>query len=476
MHPESQWLNVQDVADLLQIKSETVRRWIRRNELPVLELGGPRAGYRIRQDDLDHFIWQRYRVQNQDDAERAHHADLPHATGNAAPVRVRASTEQHGDSEHRVSVNGRQRVSGQVADEPYSSLMQRIPGMTYVTRVDPSTEEGIRRRIAYIGAEFTRRLGPLAGQLRERNQTWWEVVHHDDRGRVQAARRHSLLSGERLSIEYRIVPPDGEPIWVRDEAVCGEESSDGDIVWQGIVVDITERKNVEDALRARVQQQQVVAELGEHALQWTDLPTLLNEAVEYISQTLRAEHVKLLELQPGGKVFLLRAGVGWRSSWIGKREISAGPDTQAGYTLSSNEPVIVRDLLTEARFTGPSVLHDCGVRSGLSVIIGGRGKPYGVLSAHSISLREFTADDVAFLQAIANVLAAAVIAANQTPGSGRWLSIRDIADTLRVKDETVRRWIRRGELPVIDLGSSRAGYRVHPADLEYFINERYMKL
>lgn len=56
-----QWLTVQDVAELLQVCIETVRRWVRLGELPVLELGGPRSVYRIRPDDLDRFVWQRYR-------------------------------------------------------------------------------------------------------------------------------------------------------------------------------------------------------------------------------------------------------------------------------------------------------------------------------------------------------------------------------------------------------------------------------
>jgi excisionase family DNA binding protein len=54
------WLTVQEVADLLRVTEETVRRWIRANELPVLDLGGPRAGYRIRREDLDRFIADRY--------------------------------------------------------------------------------------------------------------------------------------------------------------------------------------------------------------------------------------------------------------------------------------------------------------------------------------------------------------------------------------------------------------------------------
>jgi excisionase family DNA binding protein len=55
-----QWLTVREVAEELQVTEETVRRWIRAGELEVLELGGPRAGCRIRRDELERFIKQRY--------------------------------------------------------------------------------------------------------------------------------------------------------------------------------------------------------------------------------------------------------------------------------------------------------------------------------------------------------------------------------------------------------------------------------
>ena len=55
-----EWLTVQDVAELLKVNEETVRRWIRGGELAVLNLGRPRAGYRIRRDELDSFIKERY--------------------------------------------------------------------------------------------------------------------------------------------------------------------------------------------------------------------------------------------------------------------------------------------------------------------------------------------------------------------------------------------------------------------------------
>lgn len=54
------WLTVADVAKLLQVTEETVRRWIRAGELSALNLGGRRGGYRIRRVDLATFIDSRY--------------------------------------------------------------------------------------------------------------------------------------------------------------------------------------------------------------------------------------------------------------------------------------------------------------------------------------------------------------------------------------------------------------------------------
>jgi K+-sensing histidine kinase KdpD len=65
-------------------------------------------------------------------------------------------------------------------------------------------------------------------------------------------------------------------------------------------------------------------------------------------------------------------------------------------------------MATETRFRPPSLLTDAGVVSGLTVVIGGQQAPYGVLGAHTDQHRVFAEDDVHLLQAVANVLAAAI--------------------------------------------------------------------
>lgn len=65
---QREWLTLQEVADLLAIKVETVRGWVRAGRLPVLGLGSGRAGYRVRRADLDRFIAERYGPVKADEA------------------------------------------------------------------------------------------------------------------------------------------------------------------------------------------------------------------------------------------------------------------------------------------------------------------------------------------------------------------------------------------------------------------------
>jgi len=54
-----------------------------------------------------------------------------------------------------------------------------------------------------------------------------------------------------------------------------------------------------------------------------------------------------------------------------------------------------------------------------------------------------------------------------------WLTVRNIVEELKVHEESVRRWIRSGELPAILLGSAKGGYRVRRTDFDRFLSEKF---
>ncbi|HYI16932.1 MAG TPA: GAF domain-containing protein, partial [Thermomicrobiales bacterium] len=170
----------------------------------------------------------------------------------------------------------------------------------------------------------------------------------------------------------------------------------------------TEAAGAGGQFEMRARKQRAVALLGLRALGRGNLQELMDAAVAMVVDVLDVEYCKVLELLPGRQELLLRAGVGWHDGLVGQATVGTERESQAGYTLLSSEPIVVDDLRVETRFSGPDLLHEHHVVSGVSVIIHGANGPWGVLGAHTTQQRTFNDDDVNFIQSVANVLAAAM--------------------------------------------------------------------
>lgn len=239
-------------------------------------------------------------------------------------------------------------------------------------------------------------------------EAFLQRVHPQDRDFVNSSVMQTLQEGAEYDIEIRIVGHHGMICWVASKGVVFRDSSGVAVRMTGVGMDITKRKQAEEALEVHANRQALVAELSQLALAGIDLTTLMHETVTLVAQSLKVEYCKVLELLSDGDALVLRAGVGWQPGLVGYATVGAGMDSQAGYTLHSQEPVIVSDLRTETRFKGPPLLHKHQVISGLSVVIHGKERPFGVLGAYTTTQRTFSKDDTYFLQAVANVLATAI--------------------------------------------------------------------
>ena len=173
-------------------------------------------------------------------------------------------------------------------------------------------------------------------------------------------------------------------------------------------MDSSSSSRSDSELHSRLHQQEVVAKLGQQALERGDLDELMRDACEAVTEILDTDCCEVLELLSGRGEFLLRQGVGWQERFVGSATVPSDRDSQAGYTLVSEEPVIVDDLRTESRFRGSDLLVDHDVVGGISVIIGSVEDPWGVLETHTTVRRDFSEHDATFVQNVSNVLAAAI--------------------------------------------------------------------
>lgn len=171
--------------------------------------------------------------------------------------------------------------------------------------------------------------------------------------------------------------------------------------------DISAQKGLEEKLRKKEKQYDVLHKIGRMALTYESLQAFMDKSVKLVARTLELEYCKILELLPDGN-FLLRAGVGWKPGYVGKYIIEGKKESQAGYTLLSNSSVLVENFEDETRFRAPFFLKEHDVVSGMSVIIGSVEKPYGVLGAHSTKKRKFTEEDTYFLNSVAFLIAGVI--------------------------------------------------------------------
>ena len=129
------------------------------------------------------------------------------------------------------------------AEERYRTLVEQIPAVTYMDRADGSFES------LYTSPQIEGMLGYSPEEWRA-NRLWERRLHPDDRERILAADDGLEVGGEPFSEEYRLLARDGSVVWVREEAVLIRDDAGEPLYLQGVIFDVTERKEAEERLRA----------------------------------------------------------------------------------------------------------------------------------------------------------------------------------------------------------------------------------
>lgn len=251
-------------------------------------------------------------------------------------------------------------------------------------------------------------------------------LHPDDADHVWQMIAASIESGGPYRAVYRTAPrPNASEIWIETSGGV-TTAPDGVRYLTGICMDVSERVRNEYQLKRRLAQQHAVASFGSFALNEDNFQRVLDEAVRIAGEVLEVPLTKVLEFSETAEHLVLRAGIGWADGLVGHGEVGIDLASQAGYTLMAKGPVIVKDLPEETRFSGPQLLHDHGVRSGISVVIpGSTVRPFGVFGIHARNVRDFDQTDAEFLQSLANIVAGA--ARQVAAVEHRMLLVREMA-------------------------------------------------
>ncbi len=163
----------------------------------------------------------------------------------------------------------------------------------------------------------------------------------------------------------------------------------------------------EEISRLQARQQQEVARFGQRALSGEDIDELLREGLRVVTRVLQCDLAAVIKVVPEKQSLVIVATEPHEEEVEGTN-LSAGTGSQAGYTLATGTPVIVRDWDAETRFEQSEQVRSLGMGSGLTVMIRAANRSFGVLGIQRRDRREYGTQDVNFMQAIANVVGNAV--------------------------------------------------------------------
>lgn len=180
----------------------------------------------------------------------------------------------------------------QRAEAQYRALLEQIPAITYTAALDDANTT------LYINPQIESILGYSPEEYKADPYIWRKRLHPDDRDRVLAELNQSMASSRPFKSEYRMIARSGQTVWFRDEAVVVHDSTGERLFLQGVMVDITERKQAEKALIESEEKFRTLFHSASDAIFIHDLSGNFFEVNQAACDRLGYTHDELVQMKP----------------------------------------------------------------------------------------------------------------------------------------------------------------------------------
>ncbi|MEX0990503.1 MAG: EAL domain-containing protein [Actinomycetota bacterium] len=122
----------------------------------------------------------------------------------------------------------------------YKAIVEDIPAIVYIDEIDDAMTT------SFVSPQIEELLGVTPREYTDDPELWFRMLHPDDRDETLARYVAGRDSGESFEFEYRLIGREGQIVWFRDSAVVIRDENGAPAQVQGVMLDMTERKEAED--------------------------------------------------------------------------------------------------------------------------------------------------------------------------------------------------------------------------------------
>ena len=324
----------------------------------------------------------------------------------------------------------------------FRALVEQISAITYIWTW--ANDEYI---VSYVSPQIQDILGYTPAEWDANPTAWYDWVHFEDRSGVIAENKRCELTAESYAMQYRMVRKDGRIVWVSDAWVVVEDEK-GDRSFLGLVFDVTERREAEEALRNYSERLHTIIETQREATSCADLDAVMTLICKRARELTNSGGASILMLD--GDALVYKAATGTTRGRIGARVLLEG--SLSGWVHRHPQSIICNDAQTDPRAS--SLNAELGIGSVMLVTLRHGDDIVGQLQVDSQQPNAFADEDLSTLELLCVVLSSALSHAAELEAKREQVEALDELQTslrrLATIDPLTRLTNRRGFLPIAE--------------------------
>jgi len=226
------------------------------------------------------------------------------------------------------------------SEDKYRTLVAHLPTVVYTNPVGDTSST------LYVNPQIETLLRYTPQEWLADPKLWSKTLHPEDRQHVLKQADRADQNNEPFDMEYRMIARDGSLVWVHDHATLVNDLESKHQYWQGVMLDITEKKQAEESIRRQLEHLTALSAIDQVIASNFDLNVSLSEILGHVTKELGIDAADVLIFNSDLQILEYAAERGFRTQAVRKAQVRLG-ESYAGRAALERRLVRIPNLRDE---------------------------------------------------------------------------------------------------------------------------------